>query len=192
MVGMSRAAWLVGGLAMLVAAGPRAQTPAAPAGVETLTVRDNFFGGAGGGGSVGVQVGDDGVVLVDAGSAASAPAVVAAIKRITPKPIRYIINTGPDADHVGGNETLSKAGETILTSMRLGGQQQQFMAPVASILSTEGVLRRMLAPSGSTPAYPAAAWPTESLHHPRKYMYLNGEAIEIGRASCRERVEISV
>ena len=41
------------------------------------------------------------------------PAVVAAIKRITPKPIRYVIDTGPDADHVGGNEALSKAGETL-------------------------------------------------------------------------------
>ena len=151
----------------------------APASLEVLTVRDNFFVIAGAGANIGVQVGDDGVVVVDAGAAASAPAVVAAIKRITPKPIRYIINTGPDADHVGGNETLSKAGETILTSMRLGGQQQQFMAPVASILSTEGVLRRMTAPSGATPAYPAAAWPTESFHHPRKYMYLNGEPIEI-------------
>ena len=147
--------------------------------VEAVAVRPTFFMSVGAGGNIGVQVGDDGVVVVDAGSSASAPAVVAAIKRITPKPIRFVINTGPDADHVGGNETLSKAGETILTSMRLGGQQQQFMAPVASILATEGVLRRMSAPSGSTPAYPAAAWPTESFHHPRKYMYLNGEAIEI-------------
>jgi cyclase len=175
---MSRAGWLVGSFAMLVAAGPRAQTPAAPAGLETLTVRDNFFVVAGGGGNVGVQVGDDGVVLVDAGSAASAPAVVAAIKRITPKPIRYIINTGPDADHVGGNETLSKAGETLFGPARLGGQRQEFMGPVAAILSTEGVLRRMAAASGST-AYPAGAWPTETFHYARKYMFLNGEAIEV-------------
>ena len=90
--------------ALAAAAAPRAQTPPAPGGIEVLTVRDNFFVIAGAGGNVGVQVGDDGVVVVDTGSAASAPAVVAAIKRLTPKPIRYIINTGPDADHVGGNE----------------------------------------------------------------------------------------
>jgi cyclase len=165
--------------ALAAVAAPHAQAPPTPGGVEVLTVRDNFFVVAGAGGNIGVQVGDDGVVVVDTGSAASAPAVVAAIKRITPKPIRYIINTGPDADHVGGNETVSKAGETLLTSMRLGGQQQQFMAPVAAVLATEGVLRRMSAPSGSTPAYPAAAWPTESFHHARKYMYFNGEAIEV-------------
>ena len=120
------------GCAALVAAAS-AQAPDA---LETLTVRDNFFVVAGGGGNVGVQVGEDGVVLVDAGVAASAPAVVAAIKKITPKPIRYIINTGPDADHVGGNETLSKAGETLFGPARLGGQRQEFMGPVAAILAT--------------------------------------------------------
>src|SRR5215831_19836345 len=81
------------------------QTATAPsASLEVLEVRPSFFVIAGAGANVGVQVGDDGVVVVDAGSAASAPAVLAAIKRISSKPIRYVIDTGPDADHVGGNE----------------------------------------------------------------------------------------
>jgi glyoxylase-like metal-dependent hydrolase (beta-lactamase superfamily II) len=53
------------------------------------------------------------------------------------------------------------------------------MAPVASILAVEGVLQRMTAAGGSTPAYPSAAWPTETFHYARKAMYLNGEAIEV-------------
>src|SRR4029434_721677 len=81
--------------------------------LEVWEVRPNFFMIAGAGGNVGVQVGEDGVVVVDAGSAARVAALLAAIKRITPKPIRYVIDTGPDADHVGGNEVLSKAGESI-------------------------------------------------------------------------------
>ena len=152
----------------------------APDAVETLKVRENFFVVAGAGGNVGVQVGEDGAVVVDAGAAASAPAVVAAIKKITTKPIRYIINTGPDADHVGGNETLSKAGETLFGPARLGGQRQEFMGPVAAILATEGVLRRMTeSSSGPSPAYAAGAMPTEAFHYARKYMYLNGEGIEV-------------
>jgi hypothetical protein len=48
---------------------------------------------AGAGANIGVQVGEDGIVVVDAGTAADAPAVLAAIKRISPKPIRYVIDT---------------------------------------------------------------------------------------------------
>src|SRR5581483_1599791 len=78
-------------------------------GLETVAVRPSFFMIAGAGSNVAVQVGEDGVVVVDPGSVTEAPNVLAAIKRISTKPIRYIINTGPDADHVGGNEALSKA-----------------------------------------------------------------------------------
>src|SRR5262245_47931552 len=56
--------------------------------LEILEVRPTFFVIVGAGGNIGVQVGEDGVVAVDAGAAADAPAVLAAIKRISPKPIR--------------------------------------------------------------------------------------------------------
>jgi glyoxylase-like metal-dependent hydrolase (beta-lactamase superfamily II) len=147
--------------------------------VEVVAVRPNLYLLAGAGSNIAVQVGDDGVVVVDAGSSGNAAAVVAAIKRITPQPIRYVIDTGPDADHVGGNEAVSKAGESLFGPARLGGQRQEFMAPVASILSVEGVLQRMSASSEASPAYPASAWPTETFHFARKAMYLNGEAIEV-------------
>lgn len=63
------------------------QAAAVPSnGLELLEVRPSFFAGAGA--NVGVRVGDDGVVMVDAGSAASTPAVLAATKRISSKPIR--------------------------------------------------------------------------------------------------------
>jgi glyoxylase-like metal-dependent hydrolase (beta-lactamase superfamily II) len=157
---------------------PQTAAAAPPGSLEVVSIRPNFFLIAGAGGNIGVQVGDDGVVVVDAGSAASGAAVVAAIKRMTPKPIRYVINTGPDADHVGGNEALSKAGETLFPTTRIGGQQREFMGPVAAILATEGVLQRMSAASGSA-AYPAGGWPTETFHYARKYMYMNDEGIEV-------------
>jgi cyclase len=49
----------------------------------------------------------------------------------------------------------------------------------AAILSAEGVLRRMSAPTGKTSPFPTASWPTETYDRKRKYMYLNGEGIEV-------------
>jgi cyclase len=145
--------------------------------LEVLEVRPSFFVIAGAGANIGVQVGEDGLVAVDAGSAARAPDVLAAIKRISPKPIRYVIDTGPDADHVGGNEALASAGEKLFAGGLPGGGQQNAATAadrVAPVISAEGVLRH-LAKS------PAAGWPTEVFHYSRKAMYLNGEAIEVLR-----------
>jgi glyoxylase-like metal-dependent hydrolase (beta-lactamase superfamily II) len=147
-----------------------AQTAAAPANnLEILEIRPSFFVIVGAGGNIGVQVGEDGVVIVDAGSAGGAPGVLAAIKRISAKPIRYIIDTGPDNDHVGGNEAISKAGEKLFAGSTLGGGPADTFAP---IVSAEGVLRRMTT-SG------LAGRPTDVFHYSRKYLYLNGEAIEV-------------
>ena len=143
--------------------------------LEVLQIRPNFYMIAGAGGNVGVQVGDDGVVVVDAGSSAQADAVLAAIRRITPQPIRYVINTSADPDHVGGNEKVSQAGQTLFTGRTIG-LPTEFAGTAASVLATENVLTRM---SGATPEYPTAALPTETFFYPRKYMFLNGEGIEV-------------
>ena len=164
-----------GGLEPLKAAA--SQAAAAPSNSpEILEVRPSFFVIAGAGANIGVQVGEDGVVAVDAGSAADAPAVLAAIKRISPKPIRYVIDTGPDTDHVGGNEALSKAGEKLFSGSNLGGARNAADS-VAPILSAEGVLQHMA-------ASPAGGRPSEVFHYARKYMYLNGEAIEVLRQAA--------
>jgi cyclase len=158
-----------------------AQSPGAASSdvLEVLEVRPNFFLIAGAGGNIGVQVGDDGVVVVDAGSAANAPAVVAAIKKITPNPIRYVIDTGPDADHVGGNDVLSKAGNQFFPGTRAAGARPDAVRSVAAILAAEGVLRHMTVAGASTPARPLVGLPTESFHYAKKFLYLNGEAIEV-------------
>lgn len=161
--------------AALAGAGGSAAQQASVANLEVLELRPNFYMIAGAGGNIGFQVGADGVVVVDSGSAASADAVVAAIKRVTPQPIRYVINTSADPDHVGGNEVVAKAGQTLFTQGGIG-VGADFLGGAASILSVEQVLTRM---SGKPSPFPVAAWPTETFNQPRKYMYLNGEGIEI-------------
>ena len=146
-------------------------------GLDVQQLRPNFYVIAGAGANLGVLVGRDGLVVVDSGSAAHADAVVAAIKTLSKQPIRYVINTSADADHVGGNETVAKAGQTILNlnNAVLSGLAN---GGAAAVLSAEGVLLRMSAPTGQVAPFPTAAWPTETFHGRRSYMYLNGEGIE--------------
>jgi cyclase len=158
--------------------GLAAQQPAAT-NLEVLQVRPNFYMIVGAGGNIAFQIGSDGVVVVDSGSASSADAVVAAIKRVTTQPIRYVINTSADPDHVGGNATLAKAGQTLFTQTGGPGLAANFLGGAASILAVEQVLTRMSGPSGKPSPYPVDAWPTETFNQPRKYMYLNGEGIEV-------------
>ena len=139
---------------------------------ETLQLRPNFYMIAGAGGNIGVQIGTDGVVVVDAGSAAMTDAVIAAIRKVTSQPIRYIINTNADPDHVGGNAAIAKAGQTLFTQGGGVGIGADFLGGGASILSVEQVLTRMS-------KAPSATMPTETFNQPRKYMYLNGEGIEV-------------
>ena len=142
--------------------------------LDVLPLRSNVFLLAGAGGNIVVQTGEDGTVVVDAGAAERSAAVIDAIKRIAATPIRYIVNTSADADHVGGNQAVARAGQTLLLprSMAL---PESFLDSGASILAAEKVLTRMSAGG----AYPAAAWPSETFDYPRKYMYLNGEGIEV-------------
>lgn len=158
-----------------------AQRPAdasrAAGGLEVLQLRPDFHVIAGAGSNIGVQTGPDGVVVVDTGLAEHADAVIAAIKQISSRPIRYVINTSATAHHVGGNEKVAKAGQTIfqLNNALAAGLTNQ---GAAAILAAEDVLLRMSAPTGQVAPFPAAAWPTETFHQPRSYMRLNGEGIE--------------
>src|SRR5580698_2302774 len=83
--------------------------------IEVLQVRPNFYMIAGAGANIAFQIGADGVVVVDSGSASTADAVIAAIKKVTAQPIRYVINTSADPGHVGGNAAIAKAGKTLFT-----------------------------------------------------------------------------
>ena len=152
-------------------------------GVEVLQVRPNFYMIAGAGGNIGVQIGPDGVLLVDSGGQAASGQVIAAVQKLTQEPIRIILNTNADADHVGGNEKVSKAGQSIFPVTAGGNGLANAMTNggAASILAPEAVLRRMSAPTGSVAAFPADAWPTEAFYEKRKPIYFNREGVEILR-----------
>ena len=67
----------------------------------------------GAGGNIGASVGDDGIVIVDDQYAPLAEKIQAALKGITDKPVRFIINTHYHPDHTGGNEYFQKQAPII-------------------------------------------------------------------------------
>jgi len=67
----------------------------------------------GAGGNIGASVGDDGIVVVDDQYAPLADRIQAALKGITDKPVRFIINTHYHEDHTGGNEFFQKQAPII-------------------------------------------------------------------------------
>ena len=127
--------------------------------------------------NIAVQVGDDGVLLVDAATAAVAPQVIAAIRTLSTKPIHTIINTHVHADHTGGNESLVK--------------QRGTGAPQAvRVIAHQTVQDRMIAaaPTGSTGGFRLNAVITLPINNtydtPMKDFFLNGEPVVIDHAQA--------
>jgi len=147
-----------------------------PAGdLDVLHVQGNVWLIAGAGGNITVDIGDMGVVVVDTGLAQNADKVVAAIRKLTDKPIQYIMNTHMHADHMGGNIVVRKAGVTITGANVTGDINDATQG--AAILAHNNVLNRVSAPSGKQPAMQPDAWPTDTYVSGQKEIYFNEEPI---------------
>lgn len=157
------------------------QVDSAGGDLEIVQVRPNVYLIAGAGANVAVQIGPIGVVVVDTGAARSADTLLAGIRTLSDRPIRYVFNTSADSDHVGGNETLSKAGITILGGSRGNasftddvGKALDLNYGLATVFAHEEVLARM----SRSPDLDQALWPSKV--YTRAYsMALNGEGIQV-------------
>ena len=151
--------------------------------IEVLQVRPNLYLIAGGGGNIGVQIGETGVVVVDTGSAGLSGRILAEIKKLSDKPIRFIINTSADADHVGNNDKFAQAGQSLIPSppgARAVGDGRITIdnEGAAAILAQENVLVRMSAPTGQKSPYPTLAQPSSTFIEDEHNVFLNGEAVQ--------------
>jgi cyclase len=156
------------------------QPAAAFGSVRRLPVRGGIHLVRGPGGNTTLQVGDDGVVVVDTGPASSAPDLVEAIRTLSPRPIRQIINTHVHDDHTGGNGIVARAGRFIGSAQARPAFTFLGSAAGAPILAFETVLSRMsAAPSGGSSSIPSDTWPTETYFTQKKELYVNGESIQL-------------
>jgi cyclase len=82
--------------------------------VRTMALAPGVFMLVGAGGNIGLSVGDDAAFIVDDQFAPLTPKILAAIAAVTPKPVRFVLNTHWHFDHTGGNENLGKAGAIVM------------------------------------------------------------------------------
>jgi len=147
-----------------------ATTAALAENVDVVQVASDVYMIGGGGSNVTMHVGPQGLFVVDTGSAAASAKIVAAIRSISDKPIRYIANTSADPDHIGGNIEVNKLGEAI--------KSREVIDEHASIVAYQTVLDRLSA-AGQPPAVPAAAWPTSTFTTPQQDFAFNNQAIQL-------------
>jgi glyoxylase-like metal-dependent hydrolase (beta-lactamase superfamily II) len=112
---------------------------------------------------IGSDAGHDGVLLVDTGAPALRQALLAEIRKLSDQPVRFIVNTSGDADHIGSNEILLKPPRLY-----------QVQAEVA-LFAQDNVLQRETR-DGS--GIPAGAWPTLTYLEGKSFAF-NGEAIQL-------------
>jgi cyclase len=145
--------------------------------VNVLQVRDNIYMLVGEGGNITMQVGDDGILIVDTEFARTSEAVIAAIRGISDKPIRYIVNTHYHGDHIGGNGNLRLVGSTVIGG-NMPGAVPYAEGGGAQVISHENVLLRLSGALGDQPV-DSSLWPTNTFFNDEKQMYFNGEGIRI-------------
>jgi cyclase len=131
--------------------------------IKPTKVSDRFYTLEGQGGMIGVLFGPDGVFMVDTQFAPLSDKIAAAIKQLTPQPIKFVVNTHVHGDHTGGNENFAKMGATLI--------------------SREELRFRLAHPSPGANGQPAAPTPAAALprqtYRDRLTLFMNGEEIQL-------------
>jgi glyoxylase-like metal-dependent hydrolase (beta-lactamase superfamily II) len=125
--------------------------------IKTTKLSPNFYMLEGQGGAIGVLVGPDGVFMVDSQFAPLSDKIAAAIRQISDRPIKFMVNTHVHGDHTGGDENFAKMGVTIVARDEL---RARLAAP----------------PNGPKPA--AAALPIVTYKGAMTF-HMNGEDVQL-------------
>lgn len=162
---MSKSAvWLAALLALAVASGDgaRAQQDFSKVEIKTESLAPGLAMMTGAGGNLGVSFGADGVFLVDDQYAPVTDKIRAAVKVLSDKPIRFVVNTHWHGDHTGGNENLGQAGTLIVAhdNVRVRMSTEQFLSAFGE----------------TVPPSPAVALPVVTFDQAVTF-HLNGEEI---------------
>jgi glyoxylase-like metal-dependent hydrolase (beta-lactamase superfamily II) len=132
--------------------------------VKTEKLNETTYMLVGAGGNLGLSVGEDAVYLIDDQYAPMTPRIQAAIAAITPKPVKFVLNTHWHGDHTGGNENMGKAGAIIVAheNVRRRMDSEQFIQ-----------FFRMKVPRAPRVALPLVTFSTDVTFH------INGDEVRV-------------
>jgi glyoxylase-like metal-dependent hydrolase (beta-lactamase superfamily II) len=133
--------------------------------IKVTKVSGNIYMLEGSGGNIAASVGEDGIVIVDDQFAPLADKIQAALKGITDKPVRFVINTHYHGDHTGGNEPFSNKGSTVIAQDNVRKRLES-----GGMAGNGGSLKMEQKPA------PKAALPVITFEHDVT-VHLNGEDI---------------
>jgi glyoxylase-like metal-dependent hydrolase (beta-lactamase superfamily II) len=122
-----------------------------------------------------VQVGPQGPFLVDTGAGKLTGKIIAAIAKLTPRRIQFVLNTSVHADHTGGNVAIHAAGQdpSLFGSFFSNGRPDAGV--FATLISHQNTQDRMIAEN----KIPADGWPIDTIIQERRRKFHNGEGVEM-------------
>ena len=126
----------------------------------TIQLSDNIYMLMGRGGNVGISTGEDGLYIIDDQVRPVTAQLLRAIRKISNKPIKFVINTHYHADHTGGNETIGGAGAVIIAHDNI---RKRMTTTQVSLFT-----------NNTTPPYAKDALPVVTFND-RMSLHLNGE-----------------
>lgn len=116
------------------------------------------------GGNIAVSSGEDGVFIIDDQLQPLTDQLLAAIREVSDRPVRFVINTHYHGDHVGGNETLGKSGSVIIAHDNI---RERMTSDQFNHFWNE-----------TTPAWPKDSLPVVTFND-RVTLHFNGESVEV-------------
>ncbi len=134
--------------------------------VKTTDLGNKTYLLEGAGGNVTVAVGTDGIIMVDSQFAPMHDKLKAAIEKISPLPVKYLINTHYHGDHTGGNAAFHKDGATVVA-------QDNIRVRLAAGNAPNGLT------GAKQPAQPADALPTDTYSGGSKTVQVGGRKAQL-------------
>ncbi|HEY5775974.1 MAG TPA: MBL fold metallo-hydrolase [Xanthomonadales bacterium] len=146
---------------MLIASTTSLSAQDKPVEFSTFQLSDSVYMLKGRGGNVGISTGEDGLFIIDDQVKPVTAELLQAIRKISNKPIRIVVNTHYHADHVGGNETIGGIGAVIIAHDNI---RKRMTTEQVSIFSQE-----------TTPPYARDALPLVTFND-HMTLHMNGES----------------